>query len=318
MMKKITIGVDVGGTNVKLGLVDDQGRVFSRSRLITKSYSPQPALLINAMADGIHRMLQESEIKLSHVAGIGIGLPGLVDPLSGHVIFLPNIPKWRNIPLRQILQKKTGLPVFLDNDVNVITLGEWQFGAGQGTQNMIGMTLGTGVGAGLILNGLLYRGPGFAAGELGHMPINLKGPKCTCPSYACLESYVGNQRLIKRAVKRFRRKDITLEMISDLAGRHDPEALAFWKEVGLEVGSALVGVVNLLNPEKIVIGGGIARSSRFFFPVIRQQIRQRAMPVQAKMVRVVKARLGDDTGLVGAGVLVKTEIQAQRSRRIPS
>lgn len=314
-MKKITIGVDVGGTNVKLGLVDAQGRVFSRSRLVTKSYSSQPIALITAMADEIHRLLQAAGLKSSCVSGIGIGLPGLIDPFSGQVIFLPNIPKWKNIPLRRILEKKTGLAVFLDNDVNVITLGEWRFGAGTGSKHMMGMTLGTGVGAGLILNGSLYRGPGFAAGELGHMPINLTGPKCTCPSYACLESYVGNQRLIKRAVKQFRRRDITLEEISDLAKQQDRTALAFWQELGQHVGSALVGVVNLLNPEKIVIGGGISKSSRFFFPEIRRQIKQRAMPVQAKMVRVVKARLGDDTGLIGASVLVDAERQAQQIRR---
>ena len=301
------MGVDVGGTNIKLGLVRKAGRIIARTCLETKVYARHPAKLIQAMAEGIASLLRQNGFKKQNVQGVGIGLPGLVDPVKGHVIFLPNIPGWKNIPLRKHLEKKVGLEVFLDNDVNVMTLGEWRFGAGQGSDDMIGMTLGTGVGAGLILGGALYRGPGFGAGELGHIPVNLTGPKCSCPSFACLETYVGNGPLQRRAAKIFRHPGITLEEVFALAKQGNQKALGFWEEAGEYVGTALVGVVNVLNPTKIVIGGGVANTARFLFPAIRRQIKGRAMPVQAKMARVVRAKLGDDAGLVGSRVLVETE-----------
>jgi len=305
-MKKITVGVDVGGTNIKLGLVDPQGNILARSRLNTKSYILDKKKLIAAMSQAIAQLLKSFGLNASVVKGIGVGLPGLVDPLRGVVIFLPNIPGWKNVSLKSYLEKDLGIPAFLENDVNMITLGEWKFGAGKGAADMVGMTLGTGVGAGLILNGALYRGPGFAAGELGHIPLNLEGPKCNCPSFACLETYVGNRRLEERAAKIFR-KHIALEEIFELAKAGDKRAIDFWAEAGQYVGSALVGVVNLLNPQRIVIGGGVSNNARFLFPAIRREIRTRAMPVQAKMVKVVRARLGDDAGLIGAQVLVETE-----------
>lgn len=306
-MTNITVGVDVGGTNVKLGLIDAQGCVVARSRLVTKSYISKPIQLIAAIADAILALLKSYRFNSKNIKGVGIGLPGLVDPSSGLVIFLPNIPGWRNIALGPHLQKALKVPIFLDNDVNVITLGEWRYGAGVGSDNMIGMTLGTGVGAGLILNGSLYRGPGFAAGELGHIPISLKGGKCNCPSFACLETYVGSKHLKTRAVKIFRRKNIELEDVFELAKQGNKRAIKFWEESGGFIGGALVGVVNLLNPTKIVIGGGISNNARFLFPEIRRHIKQRAMPVQAKMAKVVRASLGDDAGLIGASVLVETE-----------
>ncbi len=304
MNKKIALGIDIGGTNIKLGIIDHAGRIIARSRLVTKAFVSHPTQLIQALADAAALLIQKNTKGAHAIKGIGIGLPGLVDPCGGVVIFLPNVPGWKNIFLRKKLEALLGIPVFLDNDVNVITLAEWRFGAGIGADHMIGMTLGTGVGAGLILNGALYRGPGFAAGELGHVPINLQGPKCNCPSFACLESYVGNARLQEKAAKVFRRKNISLEEVFALAQAGDQRAVRFWDETGDYIGSALVGIVNVLNPQRIIIGGGVSNNARFLFPAIRRQIRQRAMPVQAKMAKVVRAALGDDAGLIGAGVLV--------------
>lgn len=306
-MQNIIVGVDVGGTNVKLGLINTRGHVVARSRFATKSYISKPAHLMAAMAAAIKDLLGKNQLQLKDVQGVGIGLPGLVDPKSGLVIFLPNIPGWKNIPLARQLRQKLKVPIFLDNDVNVITLGEWRFGAGIGSDHMIGMTLGTGVGAGLIVNGLLYRGPGFAAGELGHVPVNLKGPNCNCPSFACLEAYVGNKRLERQASQILGRKNIALEEVFIMAKQGNKKAIKFWDDAGQIIGSVLVGVVNLLNPTKIVIGGGVSNNARFLFPSIKDQIKKRAMPVQAKMARVVRAKLGDDAGIIGARVLVETE-----------
>jgi glucokinase len=166
------------------------------------------------------------------------------------------------------------------------------------------MTLGTGVGSGLILDNRLYRGEGFAAGEIGHMPPKRNGPKCNCGGSGCFERYVGNTVLLKKARKLFRDKTMTLEQVSLLASRKDPRAVAFWRETAVTIGDALTGVVNLLNPKLIIIGGGVANAHRFLFKTIADTIRARAMSVQGAMFKIKRAELGDDAGLIGARVLV--------------
>ncbi|MFP4473756.1 MAG: ROK family protein [Candidatus Omnitrophota bacterium] len=303
--KDFIVGVDVGGTNVKLGLVGRDGAISARSRLSTESYVSDPKKLISALADAIKRLVEGQGLSHEDVRAVGMGLPGQIDPERGAVVLLPNIPGWKNIPLCKYLKPKLNVPVFLDNDVNLVTLGEWKHGAGRGAEHMLGITLGTGVGGAMILDGRLYRGAAFAAGEIGHLPINLSGPKCTCGSYACMEAYVGNQRLLKKARRIFRKKSITLEEIGQRAKKGEQKALVFWNEAGEQIGAGLVGVVNLLSPQKIVIGGGVSNNHRFIFPAIRRQLKNRAMPLQAKMTRVVRASLGDDAGIIGARVLAE-------------
>ena len=208
-MAKFTIGIDVGGTNIKLGLVSSQGRVVARSRLVTKDFVQNKNKLIAALAGAIEDLLDINGVASKDVYGAGIGLPGLIDPQKGFIHVLPNIPHWRNVPLKKILENQLNIPVFLENDVKLITLAEWTFGTGKGYQNLICVALGTGVGSGLILNNALYRGEGFVAGELGHLPLNETGPACPCGGYGCFERYVGNQEIIARGAKIFKKKDIT-------------------------------------------------------------------------------------------------------------
>ena len=177
-MKKYVIGIDVGGTNIKFGLVSPSGKVVFRSRLGTDKLMVNKNKLIKNIIKEIEIILEENSLTRKDILGIGIGLPGLIDPKKGIVNFLPNIPGWKNVPLKTIMEKALKIPIFIENDVNLIALGEWKFGAGKGYKNLICMTLGTGVGSGLILNNQLYRGEGYVAGELGHMPLNEKGPRC--------------------------------------------------------------------------------------------------------------------------------------------
>ncbi|MCK5580158.1 MAG: ROK family protein [Candidatus Omnitrophica bacterium] len=304
-MKNFVIGIDVGGTNVGFGVINPGGRIVARTSLVTKSFVRHKTKLINAVAVCVKDLMRENKLDRKDCLGIGIGLPGLIDPQKGVVKFLPNIPGWRNVPLKAILQKQLKVPVFLENDVNMITLGEWKFGAGQGFKNIICITLGTGVGAGLILDDALYRGEGYVAGEIGHMPLNEVGPRCSCGGQGCFERYVGNALLEQEARKVFKRKDMRLEEVSALAAKGDKRALRFWKQTGERVGNGLVGPVNLLNPTHIVVGGGVSKSHRFLFPSIRSTIKARAMSVQGKMVKIVRAKLGNDAGIVGAKVLVE-------------
>jgi len=186
----------------------------------------------------------------------------------------------------------------------MITLGEWKFGAGRGYKNLLCMTLGTGVGGGLILNNALYRGEGFVAGEIGHIPLNENGPLCNCGGRACFERAVGNQILLARIKKIFGR-DFSIESVHALAHNGDRRALKFWEETATHIGNGLVGVVNVLNPPLIIIGGGVANNERFLFQTISRVIKARAMKVQAAMVKIVRAKLGNDAGIIGAQVLVK-------------
>ncbi len=307
-MKKFTIGVDVGGTNIKLGIVDAAGNILSQSRLSTESFIANKQHLIEAIVSAIRELIQKNNLTKKDITGIGIGLPGLIDYKGGMVIFLPNIPGWKNVPLKRIIEKKTGIKTFIDNDVNVIALGEWNYGVGKGYENLVYMTLGTGVGGGLILNNKLYRGEGFAAGEIGHIPLNEKGPACNCGSWGCFERYVGNQTLLSN-LKRIFKKDVRIPEAFELANRGDKKALAFWQQTATHIGNGLIGVVNLLNPRLIVIGGGVSNNYKFFHKTVEKIIKQRAMKVQAKMVKIIRAKLGDSAGILGAQVLVNNALR---------
>jgi glucokinase len=199
-----------------------------------------------------------------------------------------------------------GLPVYLDNDANLMALAEFHRGAAKGAKNAVCLTLGTGVGGGIIIEKRLYRGSTFNAGELGHIPINENGSQCNCGGKACIETYVGNARILREARRIFKRR-ISLEDISALAKRKNKRAVKIWQDAGRRLGIALSGVVNSLNPDVIVIGGGVASAGAVLFQNIRLAIKQRAMHIQAKHVKVKAAKLGSDAGLIGAGLLVRED-----------
>lgn len=307
-MNKYVVSIDFGGTIIKLGLINPSGKIISRSQIFTKNFYADKQKLINTLITQIFNLLEEKKIIKKQVSGIGIGLPGLIDPQKGVVCFLPNVPGWRNIFLKKIIEEKTTIRTFIDNDVNMMALGEWKYGAGKGYQNLICMTLGTGVGGGLILNNKLYRGEGFAAGEIGHIPLNEHGPGCNCGGQACFERYVGNKILQEKAARIFKNKKITLEEVFELAKKDNTRAIAFWEETGAHIGRALIGVVNLLNPRLIVIGGGISRSYCFMASTISNIIKENCMKTQGAMIKVVRAQLGNDAALLGAFVLVNESI----------
>jgi glucokinase len=306
MPPKYIIGIDLGGTNLKIALLDLSCRIKKKHIFNTSSFV-QKESLIRAISDSVLKIISGSGLNKSQLAGIGMGLPGPIDADRGIVHFFPNIPGWMEVGLKKILEKGLSIPVFIDNDANLMALAEYELGAARGCKNAVCLTLGTGVGGGLILEGKLFRGSSFAAGEIGHMPINEKGPGCNCGGVACLESYIGNRRIMQLAKKIFKRQ-ISLEELSSLADHNNKKAVRIWKKVGSRLGVALVGVVNLLNPDCIVIGGGVANAGRILFDSVEETILSRAMIVQAKAVKVVKAKLGNDAGMIGASLLVKSKI----------
>lgn len=315
-MKRYAIGVDLGGTYTKLALVDRKGRLFHRATLSTTDYRTKEALL-DAIANEIDRIFKRAQLASKDLLGVGVGVPGLVDFERGFIYYLTNVPGWKNVLLKKILEKRLKTQVLVDNDVNLMALGEYKFGAGKGAKNLVCLTLGTGVGGGIIIDGELYRGSSSAAGEIGHMPLKEKGKPCNCGSLGCLERYVGNKYIldeIKVKIKAGRHtliksmvngnlSSITPEVISNAANRNDKLAIAFWKEVGERVGIVLSGIINLLNPERVIIGGGLANAGVVLFKSIRDTIDERALPIHKRTVKIIKARLGADAGIVGAGAL---------------
>ena len=317
---RLLLGIDIGGTNIKIALIDKKGRIKAKKTFPTADFKGNRAL-IERITGETKKLLAEYGVVKKDIIGVGVGAPGAVDIRSGTVHYLTNVPDWSEVPLGNILKNKLGLLTFVDNDVNVMALGELFFGSGIGAKNMLCVTLGTGVGGGLILEGRLYRGSSYAAGEFGHVPINITGPRCNCGSWACVEAYVGNNYIVRDVITQIKKGEKTLikklvngklskitpEIISRAARAGDRFAKEIWRDVGNKVGTGLAGVVNLLNVEKIVIGGGVAEAGKILFDSIKKTIAARAMKLPAKTVKVVKAKLRRDAGLIGAAALVLYE-----------
>ena len=316
MEQKFIIGIDLGGTNTKIGIVTKSFRIKEKLIFSTGNFKTKDGL-IDAVCARVLGLLKKHKIAKKDVLGIGMGLPGPIDSLRGRVHYFPNISGWKDVPLSGIIQKKTGIFTLIDNDVNLITLAEFMLGGGQGSVNMVCLTLGTGVGGGIIIAGKLYRGSSLSAGELGHIPVSISGPKCGCGSRGCLESYIGNKHILKMAQNRLKVKQLDisssgitkaypsgLEELSRHAKRGVKSAIHVWQDVGEYLGFALSGVVNFLNPDCIVIGGGVAAAGSVLLNSVRKTVNARAMKPSKNIVRIVKARLGDDAGILGAALLV--------------
>ncbi|MCX5710787.1 MAG: ROK family protein [Candidatus Omnitrophica bacterium] len=300
MSEKFIIGIDLGGTNLKIALLDSKFRIKYKESLSTRKFSDK-AELIGAIVSAVNRIMNDYAISKKEIAGVGLGLPGPVDHDKGIVHFFPNIPGWKEVRLKDILERKLNLKVSIDNDAKLMALAEYRQGRARDFKNVLCITLGTGVGGSIIINGKLYRGANNAAGEIGHLPINETGPDCNCGGSACLEAYIGNDR-IRDLGRRLFRRDISPEELSDLAKSGNAKALKIWDEVGAHLGLALAGMVNVLNLDAIIIGGGIANAGKFLFDKVNKVIRARAMTVQAKQVKVFKAELGNEAGMIGAGI----------------
>ena len=326
MARRWTIGVDFGGTNIKVGCVANG--VVVRTVVLATAAHPTPAAFLHGVEGAIERLCAGVRISRAQVGGVGVGVPGLVDGARGVIHRLVNVPGgWPKVPLRQLLEQRLRLRCAVDNDVNVVALGEWRFGAGRGTRDSVYVTLGTGVGGGLIINGALARGATGSAGEIGHTTIQLDGPRCACGGRGCLEALVGTSAIIRGATQAIRSGSRQLadaarrhegrlspEAVSRAASRGDRAALRIWRDVGCALGVAMANVINLLNPERIVIGGGVAKAWPWFAPHLRATIRAHAFEVPANACKVVKAALGDRAGILGAALLVWEQEQVRGAR----
>ncbi len=310
------IGIDVGGTNVKIALVSDKGKIIYSNSIPTRAEMGYE-YTINSMKDAVKDLLKETKLEPKNVEGVGFGFPGQIDCQKGIVRLAPNIPGWINVPIAEIMEKEFGIPTRVDNDVRTATLGELNYGAGVGCQNLVCITVGTGIGSGLVINGKLVRGASNAAGELGHIKLNMQGgPLCGCGDRGCLEAYASGPSIVAMAeeyikggkstkYRELANPEITSYIVAVAAKEGDPVAKQIFRIMGEYIGMGLTSVVNLLNPEKIIIGGGVAEAGDILFDPIRETIQKRAMRIQREAVEIVPAQLGNTAGVIGASLLIK-------------
>jgi len=299
------LGIDFGGTSIKSGLVRDGAVLFHGNPIETQACRGREEI-IDALVALVGQVGEHGE----EIAAIGIGLPGLVDSVGGVVHELTNVPGFDEVPLRAILHERTGLPVTIENDAKAMAYGEWKFGAARDGRHVVCVTLGTGVGGALILDGRLHRGAQLGAGEIGHLSIDYRGKPGPFGNFGCLEEYVGNVQIAERAVRRYGEAGTarTVEECSPLdlqkaALAGDTVAWKLWEDLGTELGAALASVVWVINPDTIVIGGGVAKAGELIFEPVRRTIRARTSEIINRDLRVVPAALGNDAGIIGSATL---------------
>jgi glucokinase len=319
-MSDFAVGVDVGGTKISAGVVDPQARVLSRYGVRAHAGRP-PDEVIEAIVEATGAALSGAGLTTDHVAGIGVGFPGHVNGAAGRVLTSSNLPAWDNHPLRDILQVRLGAPVVLENDTNCATWAEYRFGAGRGSRYMCYVTLSTGYGLGIVIDGRLYVGTTGTAGEVGHTVADPNGPLCSCGKRGCVMSYASGIAIDRMARERLQSGEPTLlrdlcgpspahisgETVAEAARQGDPVARDILKIAGHYAGIGLSTVVQVLNPDRIVIGGGLVHIGPLLMGPCFQALNENIHPVLIDSAEIVFSELGDEAGMIGAAAIVWEE-----------
>lgn len=310
---RYSLGVDLGGTTVKFGIVSESGKIKKRLSLETFA-EDGPEAVIQQIKKGIHKILKNHK---KPIEGIGIGSPGLVTSKKGIVKTPPNFPGWDEVSLGSIIKKEFKTNVFVENDANAAAVGELIFGAGQQFNDFVMITLGTGVGGGIIFDKKLFKGTTGAAGEIGHLKIKCDGITCKCGGTGCLEAYTGINYLIKIVTDRLKNNTsilndwvnsgdhiLTPKLIHEAAKQGDQFAIEVIEKVGKNVGSGLSSVVNVLDITNIIIGGGVAGFGSFLFNPLTATLIDNVMSSMKERIKVKPAKLKNNAGIKGASALV--------------
>ena len=314
---RYVVGVDLGGTNIKTGVMPTDG-----SRTLAVRSTPTHAEL---GAEGvIRRIIVQAEASIAaamaetgatrdQFAGVGVGAPGPLDREEGIVLIAPNLG-WRDVPLRALVSDALGMRAALDNDANCATLGEWWVGAARGARHVVGMTIGTGIGGGLVLHGRLYHGASGVAGEVGHATIDSNGRRCACGNYGCLEAYASGPAIAERAREALASDEesilptlaggdpalITAETVYEAADLGDQLARQLVRDTAGFLGTGVANLLNIFNPEVVVIAGGVTRAGDALFEPLRAEVKRRAFRPAVAACRIVPGTLPGTAGIVGA------------------
>jgi glucokinase len=315
--RRSVLAIDLGGTKIIAAAVLSTGEIISRKYSLTLAdEGPRP--VINRLSSAVAETMAQARLKTSDIAGIGIAAAGIIDTKEGIVTTSPNLSGWRDVPLRDIIAERLGLTTYLINDASAAALGEHRFGAGRGVDNLIYLTVSTGIGGGIIIDGELYLGADGCAGEIGHMIIETHGPQCNCGKFGCLEALASGSAMTEESVRRLnqgekssiirlvdgRLESITAETVSLAARKGDSLACDIVARAATYLGIGLANLVNIFNPELIVIGGGVSKMGNMLLAPARKAIREIAFKLPARTARIVRARLGSNAGIIGAAVYV--------------
>lgn len=310
--KQYILGIDIGGTKLAAGVVTWNGEQISQDRVPTLA-AEGPDKVMDRLIALCRHVVALSGIPWSEIAAAGVGCGGPLDPHTGVIQDPPNLPGWIDIPLVQRLQDAMGIPVYLDNDANAAALGEHRFGAGRGVDNLVYLTISTGIGGGIIIDNRLYQGANGNAGEIGHMSVAYNGRPCNCGARGCLEAYASGTNIAARAREAILAgrpsvmtqlagsvDRITGETVEAAIRIGDPVAVRVWVETLEILGVGLANVINIFNPRRVVLGGGITNFGDLLFEPLRHVALTRAMGPLAKVVDIVPAELGGQVGVLGA------------------
>ena len=316
-MDRVVIGVDLGGTNTRTALVNREGIVLDKQKEATVAAGGHEQVIAKLIGN-INRQRENAGRLGRTVIAVGVGAPGVIHEQTGVVVKSPNFPDWNNLPLRKTLELELGIPVIIENDANAAALGEQWRGAGSGIKSMIFLTLGTGVGGGIILGGRIWHGADGMAGEVGHMTISPDGRPCGCGNTGCLEMYASSRGIVMTFGEIWSQQDaaaplptgITSEQVYQAARSGEPIAVRAMQDMGRSLGIGIANLINIFNPEMVVIGGGVRDAWDLFIDATRDEIRRRAFEYPAERTKILPSVLGDDAGMVGAAAVALQKIEA--------
>jgi len=319
------IGIDLGGTNIKGAIFNSKFQTVRETSILTEA-SEGPVHVLNRIKEMIEDLISHAGISLNSIHCMGMGIPGLLDPNEGLSIFSPNFPGWENIHIVDRMKKHFNFPVFIDNDVRVNLYGEWKYGAGIGYKNIVLITLGTGLGSGIVNDGKVVYGTTFSAGEIGHMNMYRNGRPCRCGSSGCLGRYVsaiGMVNTFKEKLQEGRTSivqnwindnhdQIEAFMISEAYDQGDSLAIEVLNETGTLLGFGLANVINLFNPEVVIVGGGMSAAGDRLLNPVRLAVNKHTLKLSGHACSVIQANLGSRAGMVGAAVYAYEKMQEVR------
>ncbi len=315
--RKQIIGIDIGGTNIKFGIVSSTGKISNEFSLPTFS-EINPKKVLEQISLGINRILKDKS--LMQFEGIGIGIPGKVDAKKGTVTSAPNFAEWDRVNVKQLLSRKFKTRIELDNDANCAALGELHFGIGKKIKSFVMITLGTGVGGGIVVNGKLIRGESGGAGEIGHISIDYQGPLCKCGQRGCIEAYAGNNYIKQRTVQKLHEysESIIIDLVQNDLNKIEPKIIfeasvngdelanKILSDTGKYIGIGLASVINILDIKTFIIGGGISAAGSVLIDSIENSIKEHGIKEIVKDVKVYPAKLKNKAGILGAASLLLT------------
>jgi len=305
------LAIDIGGTKLAAGIVDADGRILFRGEVPTVA-AEGPERVLDRTAQLARDLLGKTGLPASAIHRIGIGCAGPVDRQAGLILNPPNLPGWVRVPLVEFFEKALGRPAVLENDANAAALGEFRYGAGKGAESLVYLTISTGIGGGIILDGKLWHGLKDGAGEVGHMTLIPDGPLCGCGNRGCLEALASGPSIARRAREALATgrpsglrelPNCTAADVVRLAREGDPVAVEVWDATVRYLGLGVAAIVTILAPERVVLGGGVTEAGDFLFEPLRREVRRRVKLVAVESVPILPAALGRDVGILGAAAV---------------